>query len=456
MKRMKMILCALLSVIMISVPVAGSIVSASAEDVDSLRSRLTELKKQENEYKDILNKSDTEIADQQKYNDALVSKIKTLTEKINLTREQISQLNDSIAENQKAINEGNDSIEDQLTALCERLRAIYMAGSASDLEIVLGAKDFSDLIDKMNLVKSLSKYDQELIDQVNVKLAEIQVNKDALMKDKDALTENEEALNADLEDLNKTLEENKDRLMNLKITQDDTKNMLNNLSDSKSELEDNIKKILEEQQREAQAAIKRQQEEAQKKAQQQQQQQEKQDSSETKQEEPQQTEPVYEPDPEPVYEPDPVYDPDPVPSGGNYVWPAPGVYYISSPYHDTADRGYYHSGVDIAGPMYSTIVAADSGTVVATYSGCVHNWGKNGDCGCGGSYGNYVMIDHGNGKMTIYGHLSSVAVGAGSIVSKGTTIGYMCSTGHSTGPHLHFECRLNGDTYDPDYEIHYR
>ena len=453
MKRMKMILCALLSVIMISVPVAGSIVSASAEDVDSLRSRLTELKKQENEYKDILNKSDTEIADQQKYNDALVSKIKTLTEKINLTREQISQLNDSIAENQKAINEGNDSIEDQLTALCERLRAIYMAGSASDLEIILGAKDFSDLIDKMNLVKSLSKYDQELIDQVNVKLADIQVNKDALMKDKEALTENEEALNADLEDLNKTLEENKDRLMNLKITQDDTKNMLSNLSDSKSELEDNIKKILEEQQREAQAAIKRQQEEAQKK---QQQQQEKQDSSETKQDEPQQTEPVYEPDPEPVYEPDPVYDPDPVPSGGNYVWPAPGVYYISSPYHDTADRGYYHSGVDIAGPMGSTIVAADSGTVVATYSGCVHNWGKSGDCGCGGSYGNYVMIDHGNGKMTIYGHLSSVAVGAGSVVSKGTTIGYMGSTGHSTGPHLHFECRLNGDTYDPDYEIHYR
>ena len=453
MKRMKMILCALLSVFLISVPVAGSVMSASAEDVDSLRSRLTELKKQENEYKDILNKSDTEIADQQKYNDALVSKIKTLTEKINLTREQISQLNDSIAENQKAINEGNDSIEDQLTALCERLRAIYMAGSASDLEIILGAKDFSDLIDKMNLVKSLSKYDQELIDQVNVKLADIQVNKDALMKDKEALTENEEALNADLEDLNKTLEENKDRLMNLKITQDDTKNMLSNLSDSKSELEDNIKKILEEQQREAQAAIKRQQEEAQKK---QQQQQEKQDSSETKQDKPQQTEPVYEPDPEPVYEPDPVYDPDPVPSGGNYVWPAPGVYYISSPYHDTADRGYYHSGVDIAGPMGSTIVAADSGTVVATYSGCVHNWGKSGDCGCGGSYGNYVMIDHGNGKMTIYGHLSSVAVGAGSVVSKGTTIGYMGSTGHSTGPHLHFECRLNGDTYDPDYEIHYR
>ena len=265
MKRVKMILCALLSVLMISVPVAGSVVTAGAEDVDSLRSRLTELKQKESEYKDILNKSETQIADQEKYNEALVSKIKTLSEKISLTREEIAQLNDSIEENQKAINLGNESIEEQLTALCERLRAIYMAGSASDLEIVLGAKDFSDLIDKMNLVKNLSKYDQELIDTVNEKLAEIQVSKDALIKDKEALTQDEETLDADLQDLNGTLEENKDRLMNLKITQDDTKNMLSNLSDSKSELQENIKKILEEQQREAQAAIKRQQEEAQKK-----------------------------------------------------------------------------------------------------------------------------------------------------------------------------------------------
>ena len=457
MKRVKMILCALLSVLMISVPVAGSVVTAGAEDVDSLRSRLTELKQKESEYKDILNKSETQIADQEKYNEALVSKIKTLSEKISLTREEIAQLNDSIEENQKAINLGNESIEEQLTALCERLRAIYMAGSASDLEIVLGAKDFSDLIDKMNLVKNLSKYDQELIDTVNEKLAEIQVSKDALIKDKEALTQDEETLDADLQDLNGTLEENKDRLMNLKITQDDTKNMLSNLSDSKSELQENIKKILEEQQREAQAAIKRQQEEAQKK----QQETASGGSTTQKTEEPATTpatEPESEPDydPEPIIEPDPVYDPDPVPSGGNYVWPAPGVYYISSPYHDTADRGYYHSGVDIAGPMGSTIVAADSGTVVATYSGCVHNWSKSGDCGCGGSYGNYVMIDHENGKMTIYGHLSSVAVGAGSVVSKGTVIGYMGSTGHSTGPHLHFECRLNGSTYDPDYEIHYK
>ena len=173
MKRLKMIICAMLSVCIVSVPAFGSVVSVSAEDVDSLRAQLIELKEKESEYKTILSQSENEIADQKEYNDALVEKIQVLSEKINLTRESINQLNESIAENQKKIDEGNASIEGQLDALCERLRAIYMAGSASDLEIILGAKDFSDLIDKMNLVKNLSKYDQDLIDAVNVKLAEI-------------------------------------------------------------------------------------------------------------------------------------------------------------------------------------------------------------------------------------------------------------------------------------------
>ena len=463
MKRLKMIICAMLSVCIVSVPVFGSVVSASAEDVDSLRSQLIELKEKESEYKSILSQSENEIADQKEYNDALVEKIKVLGEKINLTRESIAKLNESIAENQKKIDAGNASIEGQLDALCERLRAIYMAGSASDLEIILGAKDFSDLIDKMNLVKSLSKYDQDLIDQVNVKLAEIQVNKDAMLRDKEALVADQEALDADMADLNETLETNKDRLANLEISKSDAQNVLSSLSDNKSELEANIAKILEEQQKEAQAAMAA----AAKK---------KNSagnsgsnsnsggSSNSSSNEQKATQPATttaeEPDPEPTQEPDPepTYTPTPAPSpsSGSYVWPAPGVYYISSDYGDSEGRGYNHSGVDIAGPMYSSIVAADSGTVIATYSGCTHNWGKNGDCGCGGSYGNYVMIDHGNGKWTIYGHLASVNVSEGTTVSAGQQIGTMGSTGHSTGPHLHFECRLNGSTYDPDVEIGYR
>ena len=457
MKRLKMIICAMLSVCIVSVPAFGSVVSVSAEeDIDSLRAQLIELKEKESEYKTILSQSESEIADQKEYNDALVEKIKVLSEKINLTNESISKLNESIAENQKKIDEGNASIEGQLDALCTRLRAIYMAGSASDLEIILGAKDFSDLIDKMNLVKSLSKYDRDLIDQVNTKLDEIQVSKDAMLKDKEALVADQESLDADMKDLNDTLETNKDRLANLEISKTDAENVLSSLGDNKTELEANIAKILEEQQAEAQKAM----EAAKKKS----------SSSESSGNsggsssgsgssgEQKATEPATtsEEDPEPATDPSPIYTPDPTPSSGSYVWPAPGVYYISSDYGDSADRGYSHSGVDIARALYSSIVAAASGKRIATYSGCTHTWGKNGDCGCGGSYGNYVMIDHGNGKWTIYGHLASVNVSEGTTVSAGQQIGTMGSTGHSTGPHLHFECRLNGSTYDPDVEIGYR
>ncbi len=95
MKRLKMILCAMLSVCIVSVPVFGSVVSVSAEDVDSLRAQLIELKEKESEYKAILSQSENEIADQKEYNDALVEKISVLGEKINLTRESIAKLNES-------------------------------------------------------------------------------------------------------------------------------------------------------------------------------------------------------------------------------------------------------------------------------------------------------------------------------------------------------------------------
>ena len=103
--------------------------------------------------------------------------------------------------------------------------------------------------------------------------------------------------------------------------------------------------------------------------------------------------------------------------------------------------------------MGATVVAADGGTVIESNNTCTHNWGKNGSCGCGGGYGNYVIIDHGNGKTTIYGHLSSASVSSGQTVSRGETIGYVGSTGWSTGAHLHFETRSGGVAYNPMSEF---
>lgn len=113
---------------------------------------------------------------------------------------------------------------------------------------------------------------------------------------------------------------------------------------------------------------------------------------------------------------------------GKFVWPGFGR--LTQPFRS------YHPGIDIANHDGGAILAADSGTVV------VAGWVNTG-------YGNHVIIDHGNGYKTLYGHLSSISVVAGQRVNRGAVIGNMGSTGRSTGTHLHFEIRTGSGNVDP-------
>ncbi len=126
--------------------------------------------------------------------------------------------------------------------------------------------------------------------------------------------------------------------------------------------------------------------------------------------------------------------------GGDLTWPVPGKYTITSPYGYRKDPitrvRSKHTGIDIAAGTGTPIVAANSGTVI------VSGWSSRG-------YGNYIVIDHGGGKSTLYAHQSRLAVSKGTYVKKGQTIGYVGSTGYSTGPHLHFEVLINGDDTNP-------
>ena len=116
-------------------------------------------------------------------------------------------------------------------------------------------------------------------------------------------------------------------------------------------------------------------------------------------------------------------------ASGSFVWPASGQ--ISQRFT------WYHKGIDIANKTAPNILAADSGTVV------VAGWTD------GYGYGNRVLIDHGNGYRTLYGHLSRVYVVPGQTVARGAAIGKMGSTGRSTGVHLHFEIISNGSYLNP-------
>ncbi len=417
MNKLKRILCAMLSVYIISMPFALSVSSAGAESIDSLQQELKELEQKNQEYQDILDKTQEDINEKEEYSKALVSKVEVLDDKIALTRESINDLNDSIDEKEKDIEQANSEIEDQLDALCERLRIIYMAGNASDIEIIFGAKDFSDFIDKVSLIKTLSNYDKTLIDEINVKLSEISEQKVLLEEDKADLEVQKASLEEDQAELNALIEENDEILRNLYSTNKEAEDALSNGEFESEEIENQIKEYYASLQQSSQNQTSNTGSTG---------------GSSSGSSGGSST---------------PSID---VPTTSGYVWPVPGFYYLSSEWSE--DRyTYNHGGIDIAGGgiMGATVVAADGGTVIASYNGCPHNWGKNASCGCGGGYGNYVMIDHGNGKMTVYAHMTNTVVSTGQSVSKGQTIGYVGSTGYSTGPHLHFECRYNGVKYNP-------
>lgn len=124
---------------------------------------------------------------------------------------------------------------------------------------------------------------------------------------------------------------------------------------------------------------------------------------------------------------------------GTLVWPAPSSYRVTSEFgmrmHPIYNELRMHTGIDIGASYGTNVIASDGGTVITSkYSS---------------SYGNYIVISHGNGYTTLYAHLSSRLVKAGDNVTQGQLIGKVGSTGASTGPHLHYEVSVNGERVNP-------
>lgn len=422
MNKLKRILCAMLCVCMISIPMAIPTTVSAEDSISDLEQQLQQLEQENEKYQKILDDTKSDIAEKEEYKSALVSKVQVLDEKIAVTREKISSLNDDIKEKQDAYDKGLSEVEDQFDALANRLRILYMSGNATDLEIIFGAKDFSDLIDKMELVKSLANSDKELISEIQTKLDELSTKKESLEADKKDLETQQASLKSDQDEFNKLISDNDEILKNLYASNSEAQNSLESAALQSDEIEAKISEYYAAQKAAAEHAAQASQS----------------SSSSSSGSSSSGSSSVI------------------VPSGSGFAWPTPGFVSRSSEWFE--DREVYnHGGIDIAGAgiMGTPVVAAADGTVVATNSSCTHNWGKSYSCGCGGGYGNYVMISHAGGKMTVYGHLTSLTVSTGQTVSRGQVIGYVGSTGNSTGPHLHYECRLNGVRYNPMSEYPY-
>ncbi|MBR6761892.1 MAG: peptidoglycan DD-metalloendopeptidase family protein [Oscillospiraceae bacterium] len=425
---MKRIQCKLLAVIAAICITVGCFVvphssldlqhEVSAKTLAEIEAEKKEKQKLQAEKQKELDSLSKDIEDQEAYQAVLQEKIDLINEELLLIDTQLQGLNADIAtkESDIAVLEGQiaaqqDSIDEGLENFKARIRTLYVHGNDSLLSALVGATDFYDVLAKIDLINRIAEHDDEMLDTLNTQL-------NTLSETKTDLDSRVQALNLKKTETESIRGEYSTKMNELDAAMQETTAVKLELERQKNDAESYIAEYQEQidsLDKETQAII---------------------DAAKKEEEKNQQTG-----NPNPIITPDPGYN-------GTLAWPVPGFYYISSRFGPRWGRT--HSGIDIAGGgiHHANITAAASGTVTKVVVGCPHDYA--GFCYCGGGYGNYVTVNHGNGLVTLYAHMSSVSVSVGDTVSTGSVLGHVGSTGNSTGYHLHFSVIVNGTFVNPE------
>ena len=386
-----------------------------------------------------------EIQKKEKEIRQLKTKIAKLNTQIENTKFEIAQLKQQMADAKNTVQGLDGTIRENKEKLKDRLRVIYMTGGASRIEVILGAKNFNDLFNNLEYASMIARHDSQIISALTQDVNITKKSQTVFQNSKKELEQKAEELESKHYELLGILSENEDKLQLLY----DENGKVKNTTDNKQSIEDKIRDYYHKPKATENPTQKSTQKSTQKATQK---------PTDTRtlptiitsnngnEDNPYREETVDISD----NDRDEIISTDIDVSSSGYIWPVTGFYYLTSMWNE--DRGSYnHGAIDIAdsGIDGESVLAAHSGTVMYAEEECIHNWGKSSSCGCGGGYGNFVMLDHGDGHMTVYAHMSSVLVSTGESVSAGQVIGFVGSTGDSTGPHLHFETRYNGEKYNP-------
>ncbi|MDW7661495.1 MAG: peptidoglycan DD-metalloendopeptidase family protein [Bacillota bacterium] len=344
-----------------------------------------EIKRRERELEELrlqMEELDASIDNNQSLQSETNQKIRNVTAQVKTLEKEITDLDGEIKATESAIIVKTEElaaaeikIGEKNELLNQRLRVMYKTGSVGYLEVLFGAEDFTDLLSRIDMLQKILVHDQNLIQSLKEQRDIIEQKKVELETIKDDLL----------------------ALFKSKIAKQNELNVaLNNLVAYKKELINDEVALVEMEDALLDEANKL-------------------------------TEIIKNLELAATY------------VGGEMMWPVPGQYLITSPFgnrlHPISKQYKMHTGIDIAGPKGTPIVAAQTGTVVYA------NWF--------GSYGKAIIVDHGGGITTLYAHNDTINVSVGSVVKKGDNIALLGSTGYSTGPHLHFEVRINGEYVEP-------
>lgn len=349
------------------------------------------------------------IYDKRKQSDNVNKQILSIQDQISKINVNIEKLNNEIMQKNQYITKKQVCIKENTDLLMRRLVAIYKAGEIHAIDLIFKAKTFDDLIDKAEIIARISEHDNKLLATLKDEITSVEEEKSIIEKNKKTIEEEKLSLSAKKADLQKLFVENEKLLKELEGEEAVSRVEIDENDAEYQRIQNEIMNYYVEEARRSAGQNASHRSVAQR-----------------------------------------MSSMSIVPSGDGFAWPVPEYTRLSSNYMEKRGNTY-HRGIDIASPgIYGkSVVAVDHGFVFATYSNCHHDYGKIRSCGCGGGYGNYVILAHGNGKISIYGHLSRVCVKEGQTVSRSQKIGEVGTTGYSTGPHLHFQTKRNGVDYNP-------
>ena len=349
---------------------------ALADETEDLESQLEDLQRQAEQQQAETDRLSERIGTVSEQLRELSADVKEAETDYNAIAKELEATEMRIEENQELLEETELELSDKLAQLRGRIRNVYMHGQVSYIDVLFGAKDFSDFLTRMDLFKRVIASDYNLVQTVLESKRVVEETRAALERQR-----------AEEERLAKDAEEKHMELLLKKRDKDKLLEMMEYDREVSQRAYDELIAASAEVERLIQASRYRYQ----------------------------------------------------FPGGGSgaMIWPLVGE--ITSEYgwrtHPIYGDSRYHSGMDIGGDYGDPIIAAAAGIV--TYSGWISG------------YGYAVIIDHGGGISTLYGHNEALAVAEGQTVSQGQVIAYCGSTGNSTGPHCHFEVREGGEPVDP-------
>jgi murein DD-endopeptidase MepM/ murein hydrolase activator NlpD len=375
------------------VPVAGGQSlgdrkNALDERISGLRSEIDQAKAREGVLTNEISAASAEIDALTGDVDVLTARLATLEAELAEYRARLARLQARYREQTEHLNRLTHEHAVAQRKLSERLIELYKAGEASELEILLQAQSFSDLLDQLDYFRAIGEHDKAIVDEIKRIRTEVRAARVETGRIKAEVAEATAVLAEKTEAQRAAREQLLARQAALASAREDKQGMLAGVREERHEDQEDL-----EQMQAASAAIAAQIQAA------------------------------------------AASSPPPSSGGGNpsaagLIWPVSGP--ITSGFGWRWGR--MHEGIDIGAACGTPIRAAAGGTVI--FAGWMDG------------YGNLTIIDHGGGIATAYGHQSSIYVGGGS-VSRGQTIGAVGPTGNSTGCHLHFEVRVNGSPVDP-------